>query len=426
MRQAPKAKDTPPVAASRARARGADLARKLNMLAEVQRGACLQKFGVDVQGSSKVAKVRRSPFPSGHKEQPEEEPEEQPQQPVETPKEPLVEQRSQGESLSPAVRRSAKQVEQGNEEPAVAQDLKQCTDNATKSLTRTAPSLPLKSLAQVCVAEESKTPASKTPTCNSLELTDTVLRKSEMLLAELTASLIECDKDEFCLHRHEDLQSMLDEEESWSSSSCSSPIAQPVVSTLPDTVEVPLSLLDMFSTTLSNYQNMTASKVGRFSMQSFDSSESSETQAPEGSEPELSETDAPETPNTPEGFSATTSCQTASRCMSPQPDSGRSLTTTPLISLRAPSVRRAASSTISPQWYSQHLQASKGPANLQLYRQASPPPRVHRIQILAPGLRQQAVAPIPVGGYRQARSCKIKAQEITTITKSLHLTVEIS
>lgn len=201
-----------------------------------------------------------------------------------------------------------------------------------------APPLPSKALA-IIVEDSSTIDSSKTPTLTPHTLTDNALRKSELLLAELTALGLS-DEDELeNKHVHssgEDKFCLKCGESSLSADSIFLPIHYG--HKFADTVEVPVVLLDLFSETLAKCHS---------SQSLTQCSSEFETQTPEP-EPEA-KTSSVEDLNNADGTI------TPSTCLSSPPRS-TSPHVSPRVSVRQVdtlgpprSVRRAASPKISVQ-----------------------------------------------------------------------------
>lgn len=348
-------------AKARARARGADLARKLNMLAGLDR-AC--------PGSTVTTNPCRG-------------------------------RAAKAEQESQQMSREAK----------VDEDRKQCMDNDPGAAGSVA-AIPLPKT----LLPQPEDMSSKTPTMTSLALTETALRKSELLLAEFaTLDLSDTGVKDKC----EDLESAMTEE-SCPNSLCLSPRVESVSSDLPDTIEVPVALLESFAETCShfcNQQSLSACEANVCDRSESGEAHAADPKARSGSESEVSSTRASscmDDVGSAEGSvghaSPPTSLQRPLlRCLSPPRESVQP----PTITKRwlSPCARRAVSPTISQQRWN---------ANAMLGR-ALPPVHVNPRMCRQASPRTSFPTLLPKVG-----SCKIEVQQTITVTNTVHVSFEMA
>lgn len=182
---------------------------------------------------------------------------------------------------------AAAKVDQQSEEPnMVSKDSLENADHTPGRSPGIACLLPLKSLAS-CPEEVSGSRLSlATTTLTPHALTDTALRKSEVLLAQLSALGLNTDKNGFYLEEVEHEEAADEGIYQMPKSDCSSPKSWAALTPkATDTVEVPVVLLDMFVETWSKYRKLHLSSGSQ--AKEADGAESCETHLSEP-EPEVS------------------------------------------------------------------------------------------------------------------------------------------
>lgn len=132
--------------------------------------------------------------------------------------------------------------------------------NESESCTSIVPMLPLRAVEPL-----PEDMSSRTPTLTPHALTDVVLRKSELLLAELAAlglsdELQDDAGTKECERSNKRMRSLTSEDAFCLKATCSTPTSDAALRCsehkLSETVEVPVVLLNLFSETLSKYRSM--------------------------------------------------------------------------------------------------------------------------------------------------------------------------
>jgi hypothetical protein len=341
-----------------------------------------------------------------------------------------------------------KQQEEASEKAKAAPASEQRADSTSRSVAQSAviaPTLPVRSLAAGLEGTDTqmscldKTPSGKfscpdaTPTA-AAPVVDNMLRKSELLLAELTAlgladqtptaaALGDSAKDDFCFAcdtEEEDEHSTADDE-------FSSELPQLAVnaeSALTKTIEVPVALLDMFNETLLGYRQLQALQKGQLG----DGTESLATQEPESESGVLSSTGSSvvmeeffvEDASSPQAAvapsapmqSAQSGVTTAVRAMSPP----RAMLLSPAIASRPPaSSRKSIGSSSCP---------------LQWYLQVSPPPPVQRTAMPSQAAMTPRRASVPRVAVNtplsRCRPVSCTVEQTVTITNTVRVKYEVS